>query len=77
MTIEEIKKIFDTNKEVKFKLYSLDYIVKQDNEKVVIYPIIYETKKSVYNSIDELLNNYLIYNETIIENENRLQKINN
>lgn len=76
MTIEEIKKTFETNKEVKFKLYSLDYVIKQIDDKAVIYPIIYETKKNVYNSIDELLNNYLVYNETIIENENRIVKIN-
>lgn len=74
MTIEEMKKIFETNKEVKFKLYSLEYIIKMINDKVVIYPIIYETRKSVYNTIDELLNNYLIYNETIIANENRINK---
>lgn len=77
MSIEEIKKNFETNKEVRFKLYSLDYVIKQLEDKIVIYPVIYETKKSIYNSIDELLNYYLIYGESIIDNESRIQKISN
>lgn len=75
MTIEELKKVFETDNEVKFKLYSLDYIIKKLEDKVIIYPIIYETKKSIYNSLDELLNNYLIYGETIGDNESRINKI--
>lgn len=75
MNISELKTSFETNKKIKFKMYSLDYIIEMVNDKVVIYPIIYESKKNVYNSLDELLNNYLIYGETLIQNENRIMKI--
>ena len=75
MSVEELKKIFLDAGEVKFRLYSLDYVITKTDNGVIIYPIIYDKKQSKYNSIDELLNSYLIYNETIMENENKIIKI--
>ena len=31
MVVEELKKKFETEKEVKFKLYSLEYIIKEED----------------------------------------------
>ncbi|MDO5568729.1 MAG: hypothetical protein Q4G04_01270 [bacterium] len=75
MSIEELKKIFLDAGEVKFRLYSLDYVITKTDNGVIIYPIIYDKKQIKYDSIDELLNSYLIYNETIIQNENKIMKI--
>jgi len=72
MVVEELKKKFETEREVKFKLYSLEYIIKEENNKVIIYPLLYSSKKNVYNSFDEVLYNYTIYNESIIDNLDRL-----
>ena len=72
MVVEELKKKFETEKEVKFKLYSLEYIIKEENGKVIIYPLLYDSKKNVYNSFEEVLYSYTIYNESIIDNLERL-----
>jgi len=72
MVVNELIKKFETNKEVKFKLYSLEYIIKEYDSKVIIYPLLYETRKNTYNSIEEALNNYTVYNESILENIERL-----
>ena len=33
-----------------------------------MHPILYENRKSFFNSFEEALGNYTIYNENIIEN---------
>lgn len=72
MVVNKLIEIYQNQKEVKFKLYSLEYIIKEENNSVVIYPLLYHQKKSRYKTIDELLNYYMIYNESIIENIDRL-----
>lgn len=72
MIIEKIKDIFNNNSEVHFKIYTLEYTIKKDNDNVIIYADLYNGKKEIYNSLDELLNNFTIYNETLIENEDRI-----
>ena len=68
MIIEKIKDVFNNNSEVHFKIYTLEYTIKKDNDNVIIYADLYNGKKEIYNSLDELLNNFTIYNETLIEN---------
>ena len=75
MRIQEMQNILDTTGELQFKLYSLDYIVKKDNDKVVIYAIIYEKNKKVYNSFEELMNYYLVYRESLMEQLDRIRII--
>lgn len=76
MNVNRIKELFVANKEVHFKLFSLDYTIKQiDNNVVIISADIYSSRPSKYNTIDELLNNYTIYNETLIDNGNRIINI--
>ena len=72
MIIEKMKDIFNNNSEVHFKIYTLEYTIKKDNDNVIIYADLYNGKKEIYNSLDELLNNFTIYNETLIENEDRI-----
>lgn len=76
MNVNRIKELFVANKEVHFKLFSLDYTIKQiDNNVVIIYADIYSGRPSRYNTIDELLNNFTVYNETLINNGNRIINI--
>lgn len=72
MVVNELKELFDKQHEVKFKLYSLEYVIKEIDNKIAVYPILYESKKSFFNSLEEALNNYTVYNESIIENLNRI-----
>ena len=45
--------------------------LKEMDNKIAVYPILYETKKSFYNSFEDTLNNYTVYNESIIDNIDR------
>lgn len=76
MVYEDIKKIFITNNKLKFKLYSLEYMIEQKENYVEIYAIYYENRKKQYNSFDELMNNFTVYNEPLINQINRIQIIN-
>lgn len=60
---------------VQFKLFSLEYIISRENNQIAVYPILYDKRKQFFSDIDEALNNYTIYNEAIIENEDRITNI--
>ena len=76
MSYEELKNKFNIDHKLKFKLYSLEYTVELVNDKVEIYAISYENRKKYYNSFDELMNNYTVYNEPLMEQISRIQIIN-
>lgn len=73
--LNEIKEIYESNFMVKFKLCNVDYIIEKYEEDIVIYQEQNPLRKNRYRSIEELFNNYLIYSEPLIENENLIQKI--
>ena len=75
MNIEKIKTIFNEKNEVHFKLYRLDYTIKEENNKIMVYADLYANRKEIYNTIDEVLNYFTVYNESIIENQNRIMNI--
>lgn len=60
-------------KEVVFTFYNLDYCIKKENKKIVIYPLFDNKRKKYYKSLDELLYYYNVYNENIKENINRIK----
>lgn len=70
--MKKIKELLETNKIVKFKLFSLDYIIKQEDNSYIVYPTLYEKRQNKYDSLDEALNNFMVYNESLIENEDRI-----
>jgi len=65
MNYESIKDEFETNNQLKFKLYSLEYLIEKVDNYVQIYAIDYPTRKSKYNSLEDLLNNFTVYNEPL------------
>lgn len=75
MNVDKLKTIFKQNNVVKFKMYGLDYTIKNIDNGVVIFVDLYPNKKSWYNNIDSLLKNYNIYNENIESNDQRIQNI--
>lgn len=76
MNYESIKDEFETNNQLKFKLYSLEYLIEKVDNYVQIYAIDYPTRKNKYNSFEELINNYTVYNEPLITLLNNVKKIN-
>lgn len=72
MVVKELKELFEREHEVKFKLFSLEYVIKKIDDKVEIYSVLYSNRKYYYSSLEEALNNYTIYNESIIESIDRL-----
>ena len=66
MNYESMKNIFERNNRIKFKLYSLEYLIEKVDSYIQIYALDYPTRKSIYNSFDELMNNYTVYNEPLI-----------
>ena len=66
MSFETMKTEFERNGSIKFKLYSLDYLLERTDNYVQIYAIDYPTRKRQYSSFEELMNNYTVYNEPLI-----------
>ena len=72
MSYESIKNEFESNSRVKFKLYSLEYLIERVDNYVQVYAIDYPTRKCKYNTLEELFNNFTVYNEPLIEQINRI-----
>ena len=75
MSYESIKNEFESNSRVKFKLYSLEYLIERVDNYVQVYAIDYPTRKSKYNSFEELINNFTVYNEPLITILNNIKII--
>lgn len=75
MSYESIKREFETSNRVKFKLYSLEYLIERADNYVQVYAIDYPTRKSKYNTLEELFNNFTVYNEPLVTVLNNIKKI--
>ena len=64
MNYNQLYELFSKNKVIHFKFYSLEYNIEEENSKVVIYANYYEKNKRYFNSFEELMNNFNIYNES-------------
>ena len=73
MDYNNLKQLFETNQKLHLKLYSLEYNIEVVDNKVVIYAIYYEKNKKYFNSFDELINYYTVYNEPLINQLNRIK----
>ena len=58
--------IIYNSRKIKLKIYDLEYIIEFNNDKYIIYHVLYQNRKYSYNSLKELFENYMIYNEPII-----------
>ena len=75
MKYKDLEDLFNNTNELKFKLYSLEYVIKKIDSGVEVYAILYQNRKSNYSSFKEAMNNYKVYNESLIENLDRIQII--
>ena len=72
MDYNQLYELFLNNKVIHFKLYSLEYNIEEENNKVMIYANYYEKNKRYFNSFEELMNNFNIYNEPLINQMDRI-----
>lgn len=72
MEFNQLYELFLNNKVIHFKLYSLEYNIEDEGSKVVIYANYYEKNKRYFNSFEELMNNFNIYNEPLINQIDRI-----
>ena len=72
VVLNELKERYEKNNEVKFKLFSLEYIIYKIDNSVVVCPLLYSNRKSTYSTLDEALNYFTVYNESIMENIDRV-----
>lgn len=72
MNIEKIKNILAKDNRVTFKLYSLEYTIEIVDNHVRIYSLTYPDNIKFYSTLDELFNNFRVYNETLLESDRRI-----
>lgn len=72
MNVEKLKSVLAKNNKVTFKLYSLEYVIELVDNHVQIYSPTYLNDIRKYNNINELLNNFRVYNETLLESDGRI-----
>ena len=74
MNYETLNSEFEANKVIRFKLYSMEYVVEQKEDCVEIYDVYYEIRKAKYSSFRELLENYTFYNQPLINMLDKIKK---
>lgn len=72
MNIEKIKNILAKGNKVVFKLYSLEYAIEIVDNQVRIYSLIYPDNTKFYSTLEELVNNYRVYNESLVDIDDRI-----
>lgn len=72
MNIEKIVNQLTEKNKVEFKLYSLTYVIENKDNMTIIYATSYPKNIKQYKNIEDLLNNFTIYNEPLINHDNRI-----
>ena len=49
MRYEDLKSLFDRNNELKFRLYNLDYIIRNNYNGVEVFAVLYPNDKKNYS----------------------------
>lgn len=73
MRLQELENIFNSAGELKFKLYSIEYIIRKIDNGVEVYAILYQNRKKVYSSFQEAMNSFTVYNESLVDNIDRIK----
>ena len=77
MSIEYVDNYLKNHGLIVVKFYSLEYTIEYKDSKYTIYAIITPKIRKRYNSLMDLLENYLVYGESIKKNINSLSLITN
>lgn len=76
MSYEKLESIYIERGLLKFKLYSLTYVIEKTINGPVIYAETQEARKSLYSTFEQLMNSYTVYNESLMETLNKIQILN-
>lgn len=76
MSFKELQEIFESDNIIKFKLYSLEYVIELDDNEIVAYAIDYSGRKEKFNSFKEAVNNFKIYSEPLMNQIDKISIIN-
>ncbi len=75
MSFKELQEIFESDNIIKFKLYSLEYVIELIDNEIVAYAKDYSGRKEKFNSFKEALNNFKIYTEPLINQLDSIELI--
>lgn len=73
--INKLKEIFNSKGKAFFKLLSLEYVIEKKDDMVYIYSPTYPNDVRKYKSLDQLLECFIIYGNTLEENNDRIVNI--
>ena len=75
MNYKELQEKFDSNNVIRFKLYSLEYIIEKKENYILAYAKEYSGRKQKYNSFKETLNDFKIYAEPLVNQIDKIELI--
>lgn len=75
MSYENLERIYNEKGILKFKLYSLTYIVDKTANGPVIYVETLPARKVSFSTFEDLIQSFTVYNEILLDNLNRIEVI--
>lgn len=75
VSYNEMEDILNKSGIIKFKYRSLEYIIKKNNLNVEIFVVGDIKGKRIFNSFYDVMNNYLVYNESLVDIIDKIQLI--
>lgn len=70
--LRKINDVLIKNKIIKIKIYSLNYFILLKDNNYVMFPEYYEKEYHTSSSLENLFSNFYIYNESILDNLDRI-----
>ena len=72
MAYESLLNKFNEKKILKFRLYSIYYVIEQKDDRVEITTSYYEKRLHHFKSFEELMTYYTVYNEPLLNQMERM-----
>ena len=76
MNFKNLQEIFESSNIIRFKLYSLEYVIKKEDDYIIAYAVDYSERKQKFNSFKEAMNSFKIYTEPLISQVDKIELIN-
>ena len=73
MDFDSLEIKIDKGNKIVLSLFNIDYIIEKEKEKYVIYPSSDINNKKYYNSINNLFREFTIYNESLLDNIDKIE----
>ena len=75
MSFKELEEKFNSDNIIKFKLYSLEYVIELIDNEIFAYAKEYSGRKEEFKSFKDALNNFKIYTEPLINQIDKIELI--